>query len=143
MAEVQRIISKYVDAGEGSVGRDEDVEFLEGFVEIVVEDEHFVEVGDFEDLVELGADAGDDDFAMDGVHGAFELEEDAQGLGGHEADGGELEDELARVLFFDQFEQRPAKGLDVGGIEHGNILKTHDGDVFVRRDEQFVVHGAS
>ena len=94
----------------------EDVEFLEGLVEFVVEDEHFVEVGDLEDLVELGADADDDDFAVDGVHGLFELEEHAEGLGGHEADSGELENELAGVLLLDEFHEVAAEGLDVGGI---------------------------
>ena len=123
-----------------SVFGDEDVEFGEGFVKVVVEDEEFVEVGDFEDLVQFGADAGDDDLAFDGVHGAFELEEDAEGLGGHEADGGELEDKLARVLLFDEVEQVAAEGFDVGGIEDGDILKADDRDVAVGLDQQFVFH---
>ena len=118
-----------------------DVEFLEGLIEAVVEGEHFVEVGDFEDLVEFGADADDDDFAVDGVEGFFELEEDAEGLGGHEADGGEFEDELAGVLLFDEFEEVAAEGFDVGGIQDGDVLKADDGDVFIGGDEQLIVHG--
>lgn len=124
----------------GSVFGDEDVEFGEGFVEVVVEDEEFVEVGDFEDLVQFGADAGDDDLAFDGVHGALELKQDAEGLGGHEADGGELEDEFAGVLFFDEVEEVAAEGFDVGGVENGDVLEADDRDIAVGLDEQFVFH---
>jgi hypothetical protein len=111
--------------------RDEDVELGEGFVEGVVEGEELVEVRDFENLVELGADAGDDDLTFDGVEGAFDLEQHAEGLGGHEADLGEFEDELAGVLLFDEVKQIAAEGLDVGGIEDGDVLKTDNGYIAI------------
>src|SRR5262249_20749964 len=105
------------------------LERLQGRLLVLLDVEELVQLGDLEDLVDLGIDVGQDQPAAGRLEFLVQGDELAQGGAGEVLDVAEVEQELAAAFLVHQAEELIADDLDVLLVQDLAVDEVDHGDI--------------